>query len=398
MKRLLKDVSSWKMVKAIVDLIFKYLPIYLYVLLFHKKEQCWLITERPTDARDNGFVLFKWLRENHPEKKVVYAIYKNAQDYTNVKNLGKIIEYGSYKHWYYYFAASICCDTSWGICSPNSMTFLIMRNILPPQSMRVFLQHGITKDYMPQGRKHKLKADIFVCGAYPEWKYISSHFGYKNDEVKYLGFARFDRLTNTSNIVEKKQILYMPTWRAYLRGTHHFKQTYYYKKIQEVLTSKAIKRILEHNNLELIFFVHPSIREMKSHFEPFDDTRIKIYNNEDYDLQKLICSASLLITDFSSIYFDFAYQGKPVTYYHFDYDEYRKKHYREGYFDYKKDGFGPVVYDLQSLIDNIASVVANDFKLFSIYSERLKRFFPIRDRNNCLRHYEELCRLESRKL
>ena len=102
-------------------------------------------------------------------KNVIYAIRKNAADYANVANLGKVIEYGSYQHWYYYFAASICCDTSWGICCPNSMTYLIMRNVLPPRSKRVFLQHGITKDYMPQGRKRKLNADIFVCGAYPEW-------------------------------------------------------------------------------------------------------------------------------------------------------------------------------------------------------------------------------------
>lgn len=107
---------------------------------------------------------------------------------------------------------------------------------------------------------------------------------------------------------------------------------------------------MEQNNLELIYFVHPSIRERKRYFEPFANSRIKVLNNEDYDLQKLICSASLLITDFSSIYFDFAYQKKPVIYYHFDYQQYRKEHYSEGYFNYERDGFGPIVYDLQSLV------------------------------------------------
>ena len=248
---------------------------------------------------------------------------------------------------------------------------------------------------MPQGRKHKLNADIFVCGAYPEWEYISNTFGYKNNEVKYLGFARYDRLVDTSNLRKKKQILYMPTWRAYLNGEHNFEKTDYYNKIKEVLTSTAVKDILECNNLELIYFVHPSIRNMKKYFELFGDTRVKIYNNEDYDLQKLICSSILLITDFSSIYFDFAYQGKSVIYYHFDYDEYRKKHYKEGCFDYKKDGFGPIVYDIDSLIKYITLIVDNNFRLPSIYCGRARRFFPIRDKNNCLRHYEELCRLES---
>lgn len=397
MNQKLKMIFSPSMLTCIWDLLTKYLPTYLWVAITRPNKQCWLITERPTDARDNGYVLFKWLCQNHPEKNVIYAIRKNAADYANVANLGKVIEYGSYQHWYYYFAASICCDTSWGICCPNSMTYLIMRNVLPPRSKRVFLQHGITKDYMPQGRKRKLNADIFVCGAYPEWKYINTYFGYTNGEVKYLGFARYDRLCDTSDKVSVKQILYMPTWRAYLRNDRHFEQSQYYQKIKEVLTHYELYNILEQNNLELIYFVHPSIRERKRYFEPFANSRIKVLNNEDYDLQKLICSASLLITDFSSIYFDFAYQKKPVIYYHFDYQQYRKEHYSEGYFNYERDGFGPIVYDLQSLVKNISSIVADGFNISDEFSHRSTRFFPVRDCNNCLRHYEAIYKLEKEK-
>ena len=87
MEKTLHLIFSWKMAKAIFDLFAKYIPIYLYVLLTHKKEQLWLICERPTDARDNGYVLFKWIRENHPEKKILYAIKRKSKDYNNVKNL-----------------------------------------------------------------------------------------------------------------------------------------------------------------------------------------------------------------------------------------------------------------------------------------------------------------------
>lgn len=392
----IKMIFSLSMFASVWDLFTKYIPIYLWVAITRPNKQCWLITERPTDARDNGYVLFKWLRQNHPEKHVVYAIRKCVADYGNVKNLGKIIEYGSYQHWYYYFAASVCCDTSWGICCPNSMTYLIMRNVLPPHSKRVFLQHGITKDYMPQGRKHKLNADLFVCGAYPEWEYINANFGYMNNEVKYLGFARYDRLYDTSAEIGRKQILYMPTWRVNLRNKRHFEQSEYFKKIKEVLTHHELYTILEQNNIELIYFVHPSIRKMKRYFAPFANSRIRVLNNEDYDLQKLICSASLLITDFSSIYFDFAYQDKPVIYYHFDYNNYRKNHYSEGYFSYERDGFGPVVHDLQSLVQYIRSIVEDNFNIPKGFSHRADRFFPMRDNNNCQRIYEAICELEKK--
>lgn len=389
-----KMIFSPSMLVGIWDLLTKYLPMYLWVAITRSNRQCWLITERPTDARDNGYVLFEWIRKNHPEKNVIYAIRKDAADYANVENMGKVIEYGSYQHWYYYFAASICCDTSWGICCPNSITYLVMRNILSPHSKRVFLQHGIIKDYMPQGRKCKLNADLFVCGAYPEWEYIKAQFGYTDNEVRYLGLARFDRLCDVSHSMGKRQILYMPTWRAYLHGDNHFEQSLYFQKIKEVLTNPELQSILKQSNVELVYFVHPSIRDKKRYFEPFMNSHIKVLNNEDYDLQKLICSASLLITDFSSIYFDFAYQGKPVIYYHFDYQDYRKSHYGEGYFSYERDGFGPVVHDLQSVIDNMCAIATDNFNIPAIYRYRADRFFPKRDQNNCLRHYEALCEID----
>lgn len=391
MEKTLHLILSWKMAKAIFDLFFRYIPTYLYVLLTQTKKQLWLICERSTDARDNGYVLFKWIRENHPEIKVIYAINRKSQDYNNVKDLGTVIEYGSIKHYFYYFTASICCDTSWNICAPNIFTCLLARNILPPKSKRVFLQHGIIKDYMPQGKKSKLKADIFVCGAYPEWEYISKNFGYTNGEVKYLGLARYDRLNNCCN---QLQILFMPTWRVNLKDNIDFKSTKYYKTIISLLTSKSLNDFLKLNNIEFIYFIHPAIREYKRYFKHLENTHIKILNNEEYDMQKLICSANLLITDFSSIYFDFAYLGKPVVYYHFDYSDYRKEHYAEGYFSYEKDGFGPIVTDENMLIDKLLFFSKNGWKIDDKYLNRSKRFFPLRDTNNCLRHFEALCELD----
>lgn len=385
-------IFSKKILLALWDVFVKYIPIYLYVRVFHQKKQCWLITERPTDARDNGWVLYKWIRENHPELNLVYAILKSSQDYKNVECLGKVIEYGSREHWYYYFAASICCDTSWGICAPNPLCYVLMRNLLPPKNKRVFLQHGVIKDYMPEGRKNKLNVDVFVCGAYPEWEYISNNFGYTSGEVKYLGLARFDRLKNIASM-ERPKILYMPTWRASLDKSKLLTSVYY-EKIKDLLSSKLLHDLLDSYNVDLIYFLHPAIRSWKSSFEKFQRNNIKIYNNEDCDLQLLLCSSNLLITDFSSIYFDFAYQNKPVVYYQYDYNDYRKGHYLEGYFNYKTDGFGPVVEDELALICAIESFIKNNFRVSSIYQERIERFFPLRDGNNCKRHYDVLCDLE----
>ena len=53
----------------------------------------------------------------------------------------------------------------------------------------------------------------------------------------------------------------------------------------------------------------------------------------------------------SSVAFDFAYLGKPVIYAQFDKEEFYEKHdYKAGYFNYERDGFGEVVYDLESTV------------------------------------------------
>lgn len=46
---------------------------------------------------------------------------------------------------------------------------------------------------------------------------------------------------------------------------------------------------------------------------------------------------SMMITDYSSVAFEFAYLRKPIVYYQFDKKAFFEKHtYRKGYFDYEK--------------------------------------------------------------
>ena len=78
---------------------FLVLPIALIAKIF----VCdfWLICEDRMEARDNGYWLFKYIRENHPEQKVAYAIDRNSVDYAKVQSLGKVIQYGSWSHWFW---------------------------------------------------------------------------------------------------------------------------------------------------------------------------------------------------------------------------------------------------------------------------------------------------------
>ena len=98
----------------------------------------------------------------------------------------------------------------------------------------------------------------------------------------------------------------------------------------------------------------------------------------------------LLITDFSSVFFDFAYMQKPVLYYQFDEEEYRASHYAQGYFDYRRDGFGEVVTEETELLELLEQYLENDCSLKPEYRQRTEGFFTLHDMHNCERIYNEI--------
>ena len=91
-----------------------------------------------------------------------------------------------------------------------------------------------------------------------------------------------------------------------------------------------------------------------------------------------------MITDYSSVFFDFAYLKKPIIYYQSS-DDY---HFEEGYFDYETMGFGPVVKSEDELVDSIINYMKNDCIMEDSYKKRVDDFFKYTDRNNCKRVYE----------
>lgn len=95
-----------------------------------------------------------------------------------------------------------------------------------------------------------------------------------------------------------------------------------------------------------------------------------------------------LVTDYSSIAMDFAYMGKPLCYYQFDYKKFREKHYAEGYFSYEADGFGPVCYTEEELVKSLFACVGKDFYEEEKYKKRRKEFFTLRDTDNCKRNFQ----------
>lgn len=350
----------------------------------------WIVAENPNEACDNGYIFFKYIRKKRKDINAYYIINKKSKDYEKVKELGNVIQYRSLKHWIYYLNASkIIVTQKYANPSPAIFYILHTRNIL--KTPRIYLKHGITKDESPMLYYNRTKFRLFICGAKRELEYIKNNYGYPKKNVVYTGFARFDNLnvyeknnSNTSRI-----ILITPTWRNWIHKQEEFDkfmQNYYI-----LIQNKALVNGLEKYNIELKLVLHKNMKKFKLNYnvESFSKN-ITINHNEEVDIQDLLNNTDLLITDYSSIFFDIAYRKRPIIYYQFDTEKYRENQLQKGYFSYEKDGFGDILENPDAIANKVKYYIETNFKIESIYSSRMDNFFERKDKNNCKRILEEI--------
>lgn len=368
----------------------------LYMLFGNKlnKKKLWLIVERGNDAKDNGYVFFKYINENDKINKqdndIRYIINRKSPDYEKVIKYGKVVKYGSLKHFYLLNKANYLLSTHSSTYIHQDLSKFLSKGLIRYKFKFIFLQHGITTAYLPQLFYPNINPDLFVCGGKNEYIYVKENFNHKENVVRYTGLARFD---NLHDFRTKNQILIMPTWRSYLSqyDEKRFKLSDYYNNYNSLLNDKRLIGILEEYNYELLFYPHYEMHKFIHLFKTSSE-RIKI-GNTNMDVQNMLKESKLLITDYSSVFFDFAYMFKPMIYYQFDKSEFIEKHYQKGYFDYDNMGFGVTVLTINELIKEIQNSIKNNCILEFKYTNRVKEFFLLNDSKNCERILKRILEL-----
>lgn len=352
----------------------------------------WIVSERGVDARDNGYHFFKFLRTEHPEINAVYIISGQSPDRSKVASLGRLIEYGSLSHYLCYILAKVKVSTHIDGYSPDILFFHKFGKLFPDKSKKIFLQHGIIKDDLGFCHADQTNIDMFVCSAVPEYEYIDKVFGYKKGVLQLTGLCRFDNLKKTQEPTHR--LLFMPTWRSTLRtcSRRSFTESDYFKKYNAFLNSKKLSDLLEEYNYELVFYPHFEVHRFLDCFS-CGDPRVYIADFENNDVQDLLINSDILITDYSSVFFDYAYMRKPIVYYQYDEAAFRAEQYGKGYFDYKTDGFGDVVETEDEVLDCLRRILANDLQPDEKYMNKINAFFKFNDTENSRRVYDAICRL-----
>ena len=382
-----------------------YRTLYFIFRKFNKK-QIWLISDRENKANDNGEHLFRYImsRKNY-NIKPYFVISSKSEDYRKIKKIGKVIKAGSLKYKVYFLMASkiISSQANDYVINPFAKDEVYFRDLYNFDF--VFLQHGIIKDDLSRWLKKENKnIKIFVTSAQAEYNsIINGSYGYTGTQVKLTGLPRHDELLR-KDIERKREVIIIPTWRKKIKGSYiertgeskylsTFKNTEYFKFYNNLINDKRLLEVLKETGYKCKFCLHPSHYKQYIDFQGNDYVEI---NKGFVDYQKEFKESALLVTDYSSVFFDFAYLRKPIVYSQFDKDSFFDGNhvYDKGYFEYDRDGFGPTCYDYETTLQAIINYIKKDCKIEDKYLERINNFYEYHDTNNCKRVYDEILKLK----
>ncbi|MBT2218048.1 CDP-glycerol glycerophosphotransferase family protein [Virgibacillus dakarensis] len=195
--------------------------------------------------------------------------------------------------------------------------------------------------------------------------------GYPRNDILYLKNTpkEIKKYKEKMNIpFEKKVILYAPTWRDndyYTIGKYKFSLKLDLAKIKEEFGNDYIVILRMHYLVAESF----DLRGLGDFVYDFS-----YYN----DISDLYLISDLLITDYSSVFFDYANLKKPILFYTYDIESYRDK-LRGFYFDFEQEAPGPLLTTTEEIMYYLRLINNNQFQLDNEFEKFYNKFCYLED-------------------
>ncbi|MFG3099340.1 CDP-glycerol glycerophosphotransferase family protein [Streptomyces sp. NPDC048182] len=156
----------------------------------------------------------------------------------------------------------------------------------------------------------------------------------------------------------KKVVLYAPTWRDdqfYRAGNYKFDLRIDLRAAAERLGEDHVLLVRKHSNI---------VDAVPGAGDGF------VFDVSGYpDVADLFLITDVLVTDYSSLMFDFANTGRPMLFFTYDLEYYRDR-LRGFYFDFEKEAPGPLLETSDALVDALAGIERTS----ASYTEAYRRF------------------------
>jgi CDP-glycerol glycerophosphotransferase len=234
---------------------------------------------------------------------------------------------------------------------------------------------SLTKSYLDTMDREAAAWDYLISPSEFCTEVLPRAFGYKG-EVLETGYPRNDRLkTHTAadrqkireslGVTDSKTvlILYAPTWRDYQRtATGNWD-----------LVSYLEPDINLPDGFQIMFRGHTNthnVNSAKAAGTSLDVTRYP-------DVTELYIAADVLITDFSSVMFDFSVTGKPIVFLAPDLERYRAE--RGFYFDFEAEAPGPILATEAEVLETLGKLPETAKTFQSAYKHWQAKFNALED-------------------
>ncbi len=239
--------------------------------------------------------------------------------------------------------------------------------------------HSAAPLYKKEVYKQAKEWDYLIAANLFSSEHFKDAFMFENKMLEY-GYPRNDIMhyENKDEIADgirtklgipkdKKTILYAPTWRDdeyFAPGQYKFELKLDLKKLQQELGDEYVVILRTHyliaNQIDV------------AGMEDF------VFNLSKYnDISELYLISDICITDYSSVFFDYANLKRPMLFFTYDLEKYRDV-LRGFYIDIEEELPGPLLFDNDQLVDAIKNID----RITEQYSEKYDKF------------YEKYCGLE----
>lgn len=361
-------IYVYQLVINLICLCMRIIPI--------KKNRVFIMSYHGKNLSCNPKYIANYLKQNHPELEVIVGYYGNLDDFKTVNpdpyNLRYIYYLCTSKFWI------DNCRKTFPILKRKNQVYIQTWHGTPLKKIEFDVEHALSELYLHGAKIDSKMIDYFISPNEFVSNLIPETFRYRGVILEY-GYPRNDILINIDeenkkdiknrlNLeLNKKIILYGPTFRDGEKNKTNFASGL------NIDLDEFYKRFGE--EYILLLRLHSNVASNMSISQEYSNS---IYDVSKYpDSQELLAISDILITDYSSLFFDFATTRKPMIFYSHDLEIYQNK-LRGFYFDYKRFVPGPIALNMSELFDILSNTQdyydEDYYKILDSFCERFTTF------------------------
>lgn len=341
-----------------------------------KDKYIWLIGENNGNTmNNNSYYFWKHVVNNDDEINKFFVVKKNKKNKELYSNLSKyekkyFVWKNSLKHWMLFIKANMFyVSLSYKDVMPDRI--LLKKCNMQVKKPVIYLQHGTLamKKLGYDGKGYNNNFFKFII--YNEL--ILDQFSEENNFKKYQLYhskyhPRYMELVKKNEVLEKEnQILWFITWREVFGDG--FETTKFLRDIRRVIENEELVKYQNENNLKIKICLHSLFNEKQIEIltKHIDTSKTEVVYSSKIDVMDEIAKSKMLITDYSSLGFDFTFLNKPVILFQPDLESYLAN--REIYctVDELKQ------YSFSSSKELIKKIISGDYGINEFFRKRLPK-------------------------